>query len=187
MTAQARSKTDENINESYGTVPAQGTVHLKRLMPADPWTVWSYLTESEKCALWLNTINVPFKEGGPYDVTFDNKKLTSETTPEEFGSGCHQAGGEILTFDPPRTLSYTWKMGETDTVVLFELAPQEGYTLLSVTHSNLPARSTMLNVASGWHTHIGLLIAKLANKTPPLFWTSFMEARAKYEQIIKGE
>lgn len=184
---QAQPKATENINESYGTVPAQSTLHLQRLMPADIETVWSYLTESEKSAQWLNTINTPFKEGGPYDATFDNGKLTDEPAPEEMGSGCHNASGKILTFDPPKTLSYIWKMGETDTVVLFELQPQGDKTLLSVTHSNLLARSTMLNVAAGWHTHIGHLIAVLADETPPPFWAFFMGVRSEYEDIIKGD
>lgn len=187
MTAQAKPKTTESINESYGTSPAQGTLRLNRLMPADIKTVWAYLTESEKSAQWLNTINTPFQEGGPYDVTFDNTKMTGEPTPEEFGSGCHQAGGKILIFDPPKTLSYTWKMGETDTVVLFELTPQEDCTLLSVTHSNLPARSRMLNVASGWHTHIGLLISRLAGETPQPFWANFLKLREDYNRLIKGD
>lgn len=182
--ARTQSQITEDMNESYGTVPAQGTVHLQRLMPADIQTLWSYLTESEKCAQWLNTINAPFKEGGSYDVTFDNNKLTGEPTPEEFGTGCHDASGKILVFDPPKTLSYTWKMGETDTVVLFELTPQGDRTLLSVTHSNLPARSTMLNVASGWHTHIDLLISKLARKKPGPFWALFMKLKSEYERII---
>lgn len=185
MKPQTQTKPPEDINASFGAQTAPGTLHLKRLMPADIQTVWAYLTESDKSAQWLNTINKPFKEGGPYDVTFDNKKLSGEPTPEEFGSGCHNASGEILIFEPPKKLSYTWKMGEAESVVLFELQPQGKDTLLRVTHSKLPARSTMLNVASGWHTHIGLLISKLAGEKSAPFWNTFFKNRSAYETIIQ--
>jgi uncharacterized protein YndB with AHSA1/START domain len=52
---------------------------------------------------------------------------------------CH---GEILEYDPPRVLVYTWIANWHDdvkrsTVVRWELTPKAGGTLVKVTHSGL--------------------------------------------------
>jgi uncharacterized protein YndB with AHSA1/START domain len=53
-----------------------------------------------------------------------------------------QAEGEIVEFDPPRCLAYTWIANWHDrpgqsTLVRWELTPSEGGTLVRVTHSGL--------------------------------------------------
>ncbi|MCB1783563.1 MAG: SRPBCC family protein [Alphaproteobacteria bacterium] len=179
---QTQTKQTTDINETYADITAQGTLHVKRLMPAPIDIVWSYITDSEKSALWLNTINTPFREKGPYDVTFQNQNLTDEAVPEEFGAP-YNAKGEILIVEPPTKLSYTWKMGETDTIVLFELTPQGDQTLLSITHSNIPAPA-MTNVGPGWHTHLARLIAIIAGTKPTPFWETFTTLKSQYEPII---
>jgi uncharacterized protein YndB with AHSA1/START domain len=66
---------------------------------------------------------------------------------------CH---GEIVEFDPPRLLVYTWFGNWHDdtsrrTVVRWELTPQAGGTHVKVTHSglaNLPIARK--DYSSGW-------------------------------------
>lgn len=64
--------------------------------------------------------------------------------------------GEVLEYDPPRLLAYTWIANWHEdkaarTVVRWELSPKSGGTLLKVTHSgltNLPA--SRKDYSGGW-------------------------------------
>ena len=185
MATETKKLKTENFNELYGEVLGPDALRIRRLMPADMQTVWDYITQPHKSVLWLTAINTEFRQDGPYDVTFDNSRLTNEPAPEGFECS-HNAGGEVLIFDPPKRFSYTWVMGENATKVLFELEPQGENTLLTLTHTELSG-SALLNVAPGWHTHIGLLISLLQGKKPQPFWGTFLALKSKYQTIIRGE
>jgi uncharacterized protein YndB with AHSA1/START domain len=64
--------------------------------------------------------------------------------------------GEIVEYDPPRILAYTWVANWHDdksrkTVVRWELAPKDGGTLVKVTHSGLAQENaTRKDYVSGW-------------------------------------
>ena len=64
-------------------------------------------------------------------------------------------GGEILAFDPPRLLAYSWwderYPGLPHTTVRYDLAPTVGGTLLSVRHSGFDAtRGDFDDYNGGW-------------------------------------
>jgi uncharacterized protein YndB with AHSA1/START domain len=64
--------------------------------------------------------------------------------------------GEVLEYDPPRVLAYTWIANWHDdksrrTVVRWELSPQANGTLAKVTHSGLAQeRVAREDYTSGW-------------------------------------
>jgi uncharacterized protein YndB with AHSA1/START domain len=73
--------------------------------------------------------------------------------------------GEILTADPPKELSYTWRflrnpdaIGDPASRVTFKLEPVRAGTRLTVTHDRLEENSvTATMVAVGWpHVIAGL-------------------------------
>ena len=74
------------------------------------------------------------------------------------GSKCVAAGpdgkaiitGEVLEFDPPRRLSYSWNSlkkehaSEPASRVTFEIIPQGAHVKLTVTHNGFPENSLVL-------------------------------------------
>jgi hypothetical protein len=56
--------------------------------------------------------------------------------------------------------------------------------LLVLTHSKQKTRSSIVDHAGGWHTHLGILVAKLNNRIPPPIWDTVIAAEAAYEKRI---
>jgi uncharacterized protein YndB with AHSA1/START domain len=67
-----------------------------------------------------------------------------------------KCSGEILEFDPPRVLAYTWIANwhadkSRTTVVRWELSAKDGGTLVKVTHSGLVQEEVARNdYQGGW-------------------------------------
>lgn len=58
---------------------------------------------------------------------------------------------------------------------------------LTVTHRRIPTRGEMLDIATGWHTHLDVLQARLATSPPDAFWPKFTSLRAEYESLLPPE
>lgn len=85
-------------------------------------------------------------------------------------------------------LSYTWgeAWGE-DSEVTFELIPRGADVIMVLTHRRLVGRDSMVSVASGWHTHVGILIDVLNGREPPGFWSTHARLEKDYEERIAAE
>jgi uncharacterized protein YndB with AHSA1/START domain len=89
--------------------------------------------------------------------------------------------GRITACEPPRLLSFTFgDAGE----VTFELSPRGNDVLLVLTHRELKDRAMMVSVASGWHSHLAILIDNLHGVAPRPFWTTHAKMEAEYETRI---
>lgn len=99
----------------------------------DPKQVMQWWT-SEQCQ--IDAFAIDPKRGGrwAYDTKPSSLKINDVTK--------FHCEGEVLEFDPPRRLAYTWianwhENKSQRTVVLWELIPAGGGTRLKVTHSGL--------------------------------------------------
>ncbi|WP_025899372.1 SRPBCC family protein [Sneathiella glossodoripedis] len=179
-------KIPDKNSEDFGQILDTATVRLSRLLPGKPEAVWPYLTQSEKCSLWLASLDIEPEIGGKIKLTFDPEKLTphAEKTPDRLKeNGCMAEAGEILLYDPPYHLIYTWS---NNSVVSFQLTSRGDKILLTVTHSRLPNSDDMLDVSAGWHTHLDILRDKLEGITPNPFWETFYELRNIYNDLIQS-
>lgn len=117
-------------------------VRFQRLYDFTPDELWSALTDQQRLRRWL--AEAPRFEGGVggrVTIAFDDG--TTE--------------GRILTWDEPRVLEYEWRFpGEDESVVRFELQPQEYGTLLVLDHRRL-GRTSGAGYAAGWHAHLDAL------------------------------
>ena len=172
------------MNE-YGVVTASGTVRLERLLSGPIERVWDYLTDPKKRGTWLAPGKMELLAGGKVELKFHHADLSAEKEiPERFREKC--AGdiplhGVVTACDPPRLLSYTFgDAGE----VTFELKPEGKDVLLVLTHRRLADRETMVSVASGWHSHLAILIDTLNGKEPRPFWTTVTKMEAEYERRL---
>lgn len=192
MDASAREGMDKQVSrqergaDDYGVVTGPGTVRLERLLPGPMERVWAYLTEPEKRRKWLAGGPMELRVGGKVELEFHHAELSSEkTAPEEFQK--YECGigmkGEITRCEPPRVLSYTWGEGQGSEVT-FELSAEGKDVLLVITHRRLPNRSEMVGVASGWHSHVAILIDQLNGVEPRPFWTTVLTTKEEYDKRL---
>ena len=71
--------------------------------------------------------------------------------------------------------------------VNFDLQPRGDKVRLVVTHRNLASRAVEIDVATGWHTHLDVLIARLNGQEPRSFWTIFAEINPEYARRFAGD
>lgn len=113
----------------------------------DPTQVMQWWT-SEKCQ--IESFSFDPRRGGRWSYDTKNTKINVN------GITKFHCDGEVLEYDPPRVLAYTWMaIAHEDpsqgTVVRWELTPQGDGTRAKVTHSGLsqlPLSRT--NYSQGW-------------------------------------
>jgi uncharacterized protein YndB with AHSA1/START domain len=164
------------------TLAAPGTVRLERLLPGPAERVWRYLTESDKRATWLAGGEFDLRVGGRIELEFHHDRLSCEkTTPERFKHTENaRFSGKITRLEPHRVLAYTWEWGDKMTEVSFELTPRGKDVLLVIVHRNLGERDVLVNVASGWDVHTGILADVLSGVEPRPFWTTHAQLEKQY-------
>jgi len=173
--------TDLASLDAYGVQIQPRTVRLQRLLPGPIERVWDYMTKSDLRRQWLASGPMELKVGGEVELTWRNDQLSAQ--PEERPEGAsaeHSMTSKITRLEAPRLLAFTWNNGE----VTFELEPQGGEVLLTVTHRDLPDRGNVLSVSAGWHAHLDVLADKLAGRAPGPFWSKWQRLRGEYEARI---
>jgi uncharacterized protein YndB with AHSA1/START domain len=126
--------------------------------------VFQALTDSGKLARWFTSPECPAKywkmdarKGGRYGYATEKSKITVNGV-DQFE--CH---GEILEYDPPRLIAYTWIGNwhadkQKETVVRWELTAVGKGTHVKVTHSGLAAEPTARDdYREGWPGVVGML------------------------------
>ena len=69
--------------------------------------------------------------------------------------------------------------------VTFELSEDGDQVHLLLTHRRLPTDiDTRTSVASGWHTHLGILIEELDNRARSAFWPRHTELEHHYREVL---
>jgi uncharacterized protein YndB with AHSA1/START domain len=123
--------------------PDQDAVVSEIEIAASPARVFAALTDADQLARWFSGGACAAKFwrmdprlGGSYSYTTNPSGIPTNDASE---SNCH---GEIIEFDPPRLLAYTW-FGSWHldsllrTVVRWELTPTSAGTRVTVTHAGL--------------------------------------------------
>ncbi len=173
----------------HGRLIEPATVRFERLLPGPIGRVWAYLTESDKRAQWLASGEMEPRAGGSVDFHFDHAALSPKKAPvpERFKEGGCGAvtTHRITSYDPPRLLSLTWGTADEPSEVTFELTPQRDNVLLVLTHRRLVNRKTRVDTASGWHSHLAVLVDRLNGREPEAFWTTFTALNAEYEKQLR--
>jgi len=123
--------------------PDQDALVTEIEIAAPPERVFRALTDSSELTRWFTSPECPVKFwkmdarlGGRYSYATEKGSIVVNSVGE---FECH---GEIVEYDPPRRLAYTWFGNWHDdtsrrTVVRWELAPVSKGTHVKVTHSGL--------------------------------------------------
>lgn len=173
------------FNDRPVAVTGPGALRLERYLPGPIERVWRYLTEPGLRAQWLAGGPMDLHPGGAVDLVFHNDALTpgDDAAPAQYAQfgGEIRLAGRITACEPPRLLAFTWGEGSpTPSEVSIELSAREDGVLLVLTHVRLSGPSGMVSVSTGWHTHIGLLIARLGEAQAPGFWRTFAKLEPGY-------
>lgn len=167
---------------AYGTLIEPSTLRIARMLPGPVERVWEYLTQSDLRRKWLAAGDMEMKVGATFELVWRNDELSPHPSqrPEGFDEE-HRLQSRILALDPPHRLVIAWgDAGE----VAFDLSPRGTKVLLSVTHSRLPDRKTMLMVGAGWHAHLDVLVARLDGSDPAPFWDAWIGLKAEYDRRL---
>jgi uncharacterized protein YndB with AHSA1/START domain len=134
-------------------------------------TLWAALTEPARLADWLAQAKVDPRLGGIIELNWPT-----------MGDGM-TAG--IVAFDPPRLFAFTWPEpdGAPGSVVRWELSETAEGCRLVMTNTLLRAEH-LLDVGSGWHTHLDEL-PEAAGRAVPLPWTNAREAARRARQFAE--
>lgn len=185
------SPSHDAREEAHGVVTAPDTIRFERLLPGPIERVWAYLTDSEKRGKWLATGATEPRAGGSVEFHFKHADLSAEKETPERWKECENGvsfSGTVTRYEPPHVLAYTWPEESGDeSEVTFELFERGGDVLLVLTHRRLADRKTMVGVAGGWHTHLGVLSDNLRGVEPRPFWTNAARNDAVYEQRLGNE
>jgi uncharacterized protein YndB with AHSA1/START domain len=184
------------INDDDGDRLDADTIRFDRSLPGPIERVWTYLTDSDKRALWLAEGPMDLVPDGEIELRFHNADLArdcgivDDRAPEHYreyeNSG--QMFGRILVCEPPHRLSFTWtdlpgERDEDDSVVDIVLREENDRVRMTLTHRRLQPHE-LLSVAAGWHTHLGILLDRLHARTARPFWRTHTALEAKYAEKI---
>lgn len=142
---------------SIVVTPDQDALVSEIHIAAPPDRVWQALTDPEQAMHWWTSTECPIeafsiepKTGGRW--RYDSKQSEFEVN----GVSKFHCEGEVLEYDPPRVLVFTWVANWHEhpshlTVVRWELATSQGGTLLRLTHSGLAGLPvSRKDYADGW-------------------------------------
>ena len=184
--SEQESDMNALVVEKHGIITEAGTIVFERILPGPIERVWEYITDPEKRGRWLGSGSIEPEIGGRLVLFFHHADLSpvKEPTPERYKSleqGVTMLC-EITECQKPNRLSFLF--GKDGSEVTFDLKSKGQSVLLTLTHRRLPNRSTALNVAGGWHTHLDILIDQLGAKTPRPFWSNYLSRYEEYEARI---
>jgi uncharacterized protein YndB with AHSA1/START domain len=176
--------TETMIVARYGSLTEPATLQIQRILPGPIERCWAYLTESDLRRQWLAAGEMEMTLGAPVEFVWRNGELNDSPSarPADFPEE-HRMESRITELDPPRKLGITW--GSTGGVT-FELEPQGDEVLLTVTHSRVTDRSTLLNVSAGWHAHLDVLVSRLNGEgaLAEPFWSNWSRLKAEYAERL---
>lgn len=172
-------------NEAFGKFNGPGEVRIIRTLPGPIERVWEYLTDPEKRARWFAGGPMEPRKGGKYELFFHHKNIAPDETPPEQYKQVQDPGfkmaGTILRWEPPHVLSYTF---DDESDVTFELTEQGKNVQLMLTHRSRGTDLPFLTgYASGWHTHLSLLLALLEGTPRPRFWAMHGKLKEDYDKL----
>ena len=170
-----------------GKVIEPGTIRFERLLPGPVERVWEFLADSDKRGKWFAWGEMEPKVGSEFVLRFHHAELSANQAPvpekwKAIEDGHVSQPLKVIRFEPPKVLAFSWADGSSE--VTFELTPKGDRTLLVLTHRRVPDLAAMVGTAGGWHSHLRMLVDRVAGTEPPAFWAVHAENDGLYERIF---
>lgn len=174
--------TDTPFNARHGVLAPDKSLRIQRLLPGPIERVWAYLTDSDLRRQWLASGMMTLNPGASFELVWRNDELSGSAAERPDGfSAESRATCRLVEVEAPRRMRYLWpEVGE----VSIELEQVGADVLLTLTHRQLAGDRLILNVSAGWHAHLALLVARLADMPAPSLWATWKQLRAEYEELL---
>ena len=172
----------------YGVQTGPAEIQFTRRFEASAEKLWQFLVDPEKRKLWFCGGSTGDSAGEEIVFQFDHRRLADTPPPEKYASeetATHR--GEILQFDPPRRLVFTWfesAGGEASTVDITLTAIDATTTELHLVHTGIVGRDMRIGVFAGWHGHFDLLAEVLVGDRATDFWVRDQQLEAEYAERL---
>lgn len=168
--------------DAHGALVEPTTLRIQRLLPGPIERAWQWLTDSDLRRRWLAAGEMDLTPGASFELVWRNDELSESASERPAGfSAENRAVMQLLTVDPPHSLSFEWpRAGE----VVWALEPQGDEVLFTITHRRVADRSLLLAVSAGWHMHIDILAARAGGRPAPSFWSGWRALKTDYEQRL---
>ena len=137
------------------------TINKSIFLAASRETVWEYLTDKDKLALWFHPAAANLEAGKPFRLLKDASDSESKI-----------CWGDVLSADKPSSLIYTFTiggpMGDDVSTVNWTLEEAAGGTRVSVSHEGISeaageaALGLLMALDAGWDEHFVKLRKNLA-------------------------
>ncbi len=146
-----------SMNPKSVVEPGNEVIHAEVFIAAPRERVFQALTDPRQAAQWWGqkdryhcaNFQMDLRPGGKWSTKGNSAKM-----------GDFTASGNYIEVDPPSKLSYTWNTSwmPRDTTVAWELHPQNGGTLVKLSHSGFAGDEEQAkNHNSGWEMVLGWL------------------------------
>ncbi|MBV7267255.1 SRPBCC family protein [Erythrobacter ani] len=172
----------------YGKQTGPTQLEFTRMFDASPAKVWEFLVDGEKRKLWFCGGSTADRPGGRIVFDFDHRRLSDRSPPKKYASEeVVTHFGEVITYDPPRHLVFTWfeAEGEGESTVDISLRESEaGKTELLLVHTGVAGRDMLIGVLAGWHSHFDLLAEVLTGQRTTDFWVRDTELEEEYSTLL---
>ena len=175
------------INESdFVRLTAPAKLEIERILPASPERVWEYLVDPELRKQWFCAGETGTQPGEPFVMDFDHSRLSTEKPPADMDCGDPiTMQGTILTFEPPKVLSYNWPEEDgSGTIVTIRLEAEGENTRLHLSHERLENPEFKKGASAGWHAHLDLLLDLIREGHARDFWLHFATVKEEYNSRI---
>jgi uncharacterized protein YndB with AHSA1/START domain len=160
-----RTGVSNTLVGSIQAVDGKAVVRMEDRFSADVDDLWSALTDPERLARWIATVEGDLRLGGEFRASFT--------------SGW-EGPGRVDVCEPPRRLLVTMSPGQDDqTVIEATLDPDGPQTRLVVEERGLPLGEVAAHGA-GWQAHIEDLAAYLAGRPTADWRTRWTELAPAY-------
>jgi uncharacterized protein YndB with AHSA1/START domain len=159
IAVSSHAKTEREMPKAL-TTPDHDSVICEVEIAAPADVVFRALTQADLLKQWWDGSDGPCRVklwefeprlGGRHrHVAYDPAGKMQINGLSEF-----EVHGEVVEFDPPRTLAYTWfanfhSLAGHATLVRWELTPTAGGTVVRMTHSQLKPLTEGASYAQGW-------------------------------------
>jgi uncharacterized protein YndB with AHSA1/START domain len=175
--------------EPFGELIGPNAVRFERLLPGPIERVWSFLVDPDRRAKWLCGGDTEPHVGGLVEMHFHNASLSDQGDkgrPDKYRDMPErvQFSGTVTRFEPPHVLSHTWVFEANSSEVSYELSEVGDKVRLILTHTRLNSNEEVHSVCAGWHTHLGILMDVLEDRSPRPFWDTHTALEIDYARRL---
>lgn len=150
---------------------ARGAIRIEDVYDTDIDDLWSALTEPERLARWIATVEGDLRLGGSFNVRF---------------TSTWEGPGRIDVCDSPHRLLLTMEPGSSDEAVIEAVLSAEGQaTRLVIEERGLPLSELHLHGA-GWQAHAEDLATLIAGREPGPWRDRWVQLCPAYEALAQA-